>query len=380
MENHASRRVLFHRIFVLVLCLFLTAAAAVSMFTLNSYSITTTAEGRLNLLSEYNVVYSNMLSDALGDVLGYKKVYIIPETAAAAPEPDPDRFGDTKQGYDGLEAAISQAAADGLVSASDLLWGHNKYGAIADSVEYYQDSTILTIAWKQRIKGDMYNLCEVVIAHPSQFRRMLAGGEVGSGTLTTASVMADRANAVAAINGDYYSYRKRGVVVWDGSIYRNNPTHMDTCFIDENGDMLLMYWEDTPDDAGLAEYIEEHGISFSLSFGPILVYDGEMRMRLYERYYHTGQPEDNYARVAFGQLGKLHYLIATVDGGVEGEDGTTVEQVAKIMDEFGCQQAYCLDGGQTATLVFNNRIFNRVGYGNERDISDIIYFGSAMPS
>lgn len=377
MKNISFKKLL-SGIFTCIMCVFLLGAVVVSMFTLNSFSVSSVSTGKLDLSSEYDVVYSNMLSEALGDILGYKKVYIIPETAASAPEPDQDRFGNTANGNEGLDAAIAQAEADGLVSASDLVWGNNKYGARKGEVEYYQDSTILAIAWKQRIENIMFNFCEVTIAHPSQFRRMLAGGEIGSSTLATASVLAGNANSVVALSGDYYNYRTKGVVVWERSIYRNNPTHLDTCFIDKSGNMHLMYNDESLPDAELRQYIEERDISFSLSFGPILVRDGVRFPGL--RGYTTGQPEDDYARVALGQLGELHYLLVTVDGGVGGEDGTNVYLVAEVMDNMNCQQAYCLDGGQTATMVFNDHIFNRVGYGNERDISDIIYFGSALPN
>ena len=41
--------------------------------------------------------------------------------------------------------------------------------------------------------------------------------------------------------------------------------------------------------------------------------------------------------------------------------------------------AYALDGGQTATIVTGNERMNDVDYGGERDISDIIYFATAIP-
>jgi exopolysaccharide biosynthesis protein len=41
--------------------------------------------------------------------------------------------------------------------------------------------------------------------------------------------------------------------------------------------------------------------------------------------------------------------------------------------------AYCLDGGQTATIVMNNELVNRPVYGQQRKISDIIYFATAVP-
>jgi exopolysaccharide biosynthesis protein len=41
--------------------------------------------------------------------------------------------------------------------------------------------------------------------------------------------------------------------------------------------------------------------------------------------------------------------------------------------------AYCLDGGQTATIVLNDQLVNRPAFGTQRQISDIIYFATAVP-
>ena len=45
----------------------------------------------------------------------------------------------------------------------------------------------------------------------------------------------------------------------------------------------------------------------------------------------------------------------------------------------GVPNAYCLDGGQTATMVIGGEVFNHVDWGTERAVSDIIYFATAIP-
>jgi exopolysaccharide biosynthesis protein len=48
------------------------------------------------------------------------------------------------------------------------------------------------------------------------------------------------------------------------------------------------------------------------------------------------------------------------------------------MEDKGCQIAYNLDGGQSGTLLFNGKVYNKIAYkGVERAMSDILYFGSA---
>ena len=47
------------------------------------------------------------------------------------------------------------------------------------------------------------------------------------------------------------------------------------------------------------------------------------------------------------------------------------------MDDI--QNAYNLDGGDSAVLVFNNKKINDPENENERPLADIIYFASAWP-
>ena len=44
----------------------------------------------------------------------------------------------------------------------------------------------------------------------------------------------------------------------------------------------------------------------------------------------------------------------------------------------GVKEAYLMDGGQTAEIIFNNDIRNNISYGSERAVSDIIYFATAV--
>ena len=56
-----------------------------------------------------------------------------------------------------------------------------------------------------------------------------------------------------------------------------------------------------------------------------------------------------------------------------------IHTFAKRIHETGCKMAYALDGGQTAAIAMNDQLINRVVYGYQRKISDIIYFATAVP-
>ena len=61
-------------------------------------------------------------------------------------------------------------------------------------------------------------------------------------------------------------------------------------------------------------------------------------------------------------------------------DEACLRQAADAMIERGCIKAYTLDGGQTATMIFNGTTFNRVDWDSERTMSDIVYFATAKDS
>ena len=57
----------------------------------------------------------------------------------------------------------------------------------------------------------------------------------------------------------------------------------------------------------------------------------------------------------------------------------TVNQFAEIIATKNLRHAYNLDGGQTGEVVFNGKPYNHIDFGNERLLSDCIYFCTAIP-
>ena len=122
--------------------------------------------------------------------------------------------------------------------------------------------------------------------------------------------------------------------------------------------------------------MEENNIRFSLGFGPIMVEDGK---NVVPEKYPVGQIEEIYSRAGLGYLGELHYVLVTAGFGENYQRMSTMRDFADNMIEFGCTKAYALDGGQTGTIVTNDRLINRPDYGTQRTVSDIIYFATAVP-
>ena len=53
--------------------------------------------------------------------------------------------------------------------------------------------------------------------------------------------------------------------------------------------------------------------------------------------------------------------------------------LSEVIRTLPVKMAYCLDGGQTATVAMNGKVLNRLANGSQRYISDIIYFATALP-
>lgn len=321
----------------------------------------------------YRMALSNRLAVALDGVVTTKKSYWIAEDALVAPKPDPMNYGSTR---DVQELKSVMRRASDLMDGQEFFFDPETEFFKDYPVEYYRDDTIVSFTWKVDIGHSAYTITEVKVGHPSQFRRFLSGGDFGSGKLFTTSEMAQSVNAVVATSADYYNYRPAGITIYKGQLRKNTEGMSDICFIDDKGNLLLERDMKYATDDKVNAYIAEHNINFSLAFGPIVIEDGKLCVP--EKYYF-GEINENYARAGICQLGELHYVIMNANDELGAWYWPTVQEFAEVLASTGCDRAYILDGGQTATTVVDGRVINHVSYGSERKISDIIYFATAIP-
>ena len=326
------------------------------------------AQAKLALMDKYNMFIANTTSEALDGIVTIEKVYFLNDEDLVAPMPDPEKYGQTQNPGD-MTAVIEKAAR--LLDGQELIFSPDITLAEGSKIKYYLDDTILAITWKEKVGRTVYTFSEVKIAHPSQFRRFLSGGDYGTRLLYTTTEMAQSVNAVTASSADYYSYRAFGNTVYNGVVRRSGDRLLDTCYVDENGDLNFTLMGEVVKTEDVEAYVKEHNIRFSLAFGPVLVLDGEL---LAKNHYSIGEAADFYSRAALCQQDKLHYMVVTANSG-----GVNMETFGTYLRDKGVKTAYALDGGQTATIVTGNERMNDVDYGGERDISDIIYFATAIP-
>ena len=362
------------KVAVCVLCLVLACNVLLSflMPAGTARGTVTKSDANYALADRYNMFINNTLSDTLDGMLSIPKTYWLSDDDLVAPKPNPNGYGATDDPAT-LQWLLDKAAP--LLDGQDTLFTTETVIMPGTQVHYYYDETILVITWKQLMDGTVYTISEVKIADASQFRRFVADGEYGSYSKYYPSEMAVSVNAVMATNADFYIYWGTGIVVYNGKLMRAAGSSMDSCFIDRNGDLLMTHTGQLTNKDALQKFIDDNGVRFSLAFGPILIEDGEIVDIKFP--YPVGEGNMHDTRMALCQRDKLHYMLvtSTQEPGY-GRNHTWWEFAANIK-ELGCEKAYNLDGGQSATVVLGGQVLNHV---KQRQTSDIIYFATAIPN
>ena len=242
---------------------------------------------------------------------------------------------------------------------------------------YRDDTIIVELEQKRMFDSDVF-IAYVKIATPSQLRTAIAGNKLSSTRTNQTSVITAAYNGIVGINGDYYSDKDRqgGHIVRQGQVMRERVSdNFDLLFIDELGDLHVFHRGKADQQAQVDAFKQEHEIVNAFCFGPGLVIDGEKPedVSKYKWFDATGENP----RAGIGQIDMLTYVLVAVNGRTDESIGVTLDQFADIMLELGCQQAYNLDGGNSATLAYNGEVYN-TKVQKERDVSDIIYFASAI--
>lgn len=184
---------------------------------------------------------------------------------------------------------------------------------------------------------------------------------------TYPETLAQNANLVLGINGDYYPYRINNKTN-TGNILRNYVAmydynarkplaypNLDTMALNDDGTMTVY-------DVGsvtATELAETGTVHDALSFGPWLVRDGKLRT------YAGPHADDNEPRSAIGMVEAGHYWIITAEGKIpKGPKGISINQVGTMLYGLGANEAFNLDGGSTAVLIFMGAKLNRTGKGS----------------
>ena len=186
-----------------------------------------------------------------------------------------------------------------------------------------------------------------------------------------AAETATKHGVVFAMNTDYFTYRvdvgasgrRTGVVVREGQILYDDPytekkanvsglfPNLDMCAFFPDGSMeVYRSYEIT------AQELVDQGAYMVYSFGPYLMKDGKLSAMAYD------SSESKNPRCAIGMVEPGHYVAILCEGRLDRRsEGVTVSYLAKLMRAKGCVNAFNLDGGQTAVMIFMGKQINLIG-------------------
>ncbi len=177
--------------------------------------------------------------------------------------------------------------------------------------------------------------------------------------------MANRNNAILATSGDYFLFKKVGLAVRQGMLYRDT--------LSSRQDVCVMYYDGTVETYYAGAVDMEHIMAkipyHAWSFGPKLL-DGGLPV---DHFNATDTVQNYNPRCAFGYYEPGHYCLVLVDGRqTEYSYGMTLLQLSQLMYDLGCTDAYNLDGGMTAMMAYDGELISHP-CGGGRPNCDIVY-------
>lgn len=220
----------------------------------------------------------------------------------------------------------------------------------------------------------VYYVADVKLSDATELQSAFAKNKFGTNIIDIVSSMAQDHKAIFAINGDYYGFRKDGIIIRNGVLYRDVPAR-EGLAIYKDGSMKVYNETTTSGDELLKD-----GVWNTLSFGPVLLDDGNVISGIDSVEVDTNlgnhSIQGNQPRTGIGIISNNHFVFIVADGRTPGySSGVTMTQFAQIFKDLGCTTAYNLDGGGSSDMYFMGNVINHPANrnGQERGTSDILY-------
>lgn len=247
-------------------------------------------------------------------------------------------------------------------------------GKITQTDTSYEDDNISISINTYEAYDTTYYVADVELSSAEYLKTALAQNMFGTNVTETTSEQAEDHNATLAINGDYYGANKSGYVIKNGTVYRSSQrsdSEYDDLVIYEDGSFGIINETEVS-----AEELVEDGVTQLFAFGPTLVKNGEVAV---SQNTEVGKAMASNPRTAIGIIDDCHYILVVADGRSSESEGLSLYELAQIMQQYGCETAYNLDGGGSSTMYFNGEVVNNPttnGHSfSEREVSDIVYIG-----
>lgn len=261
----------------------------------------------------------------------------------------------------------------------------------------YQSNELRIALNKVQEDGVTYYIADIWMRNINCFRTAFSNGKF-RGKREHAEKIAQDNNAVLAVNGDFLN----GLVIRNGELYskaelRPTPTPAPAPESLPETDQSIPAEMDTPQPTekprperaacvlyGDGRLVTEEYKSFRSNkamkngawqgwqFGPTLVRNGKAAKDV--------KSQGRNPRCILGYYEPGHYCIIMIDGRQKGYSiGMNFEEMINLCTRLGLTEAYNLDGGASAIMVFNGQIINQPsGSGESRQLPDMVIIGEYL--
>ena len=163
----------------------------------------------------------------------------------------------------------------------------------------------------------------------------------------------------------------KGAILRDGRIYSASDKGSVAAFASDRPEMDVFFAR-----SYTAEGLLAAGYENTYAFGPILLRDGEISEEEIAKS-HVGKANP---RCGVGMVEPGHFVAIVVDGRrSEYSVGVTLTEFARMFKDMGCRNAFNMDGGVSACMIFMGEQLNSHGnvanYSKQRHMPDGVIFG-----
>lgn len=268
------------------------------------------------------------------------------------------------------QSDASRADSTKTTAAAEAFSSGSGHTIQSDEASYADENVTIRLQTVQAFDSSVY-IADIQLSSVAYLKTAFANDSYGRNIKAKTSEIAAAHNALLAINGDFYGTQERGIVIRNGVLYRDTPGKNDVLCIYADGTIEVQ----TPDAMTGAEMLDA-GVWQAFSFGPGLLENGEI---VIDERDEVGRAMASNPRTAVGMITPLHYVFVVSDGRTSASAGLSLYELAEVMQQYGVQTAYNLDGGGSSTMVFQGNVVNlpttNGGRISERSVSDIVYIG-----
>lgn len=294
---------------------------------------------------------------------GGKRYYFLPNSRMATGW---QKIGEYRYYFDKKTGALYTNVWVGkyYVNDSGRRTGQTRPDVKVNANRYTYKSSSLNIDLRRKSTHNVpYWVALIKIKNSGQLKSALSYGTYGGARQTTSGAVSGN-GGIIGVNGSAFSYQTGrpsplGMCIKNGVIYGNYETSYSVMAVKYDGTIY------TPEQGLKGEALLEEGVKDTYNFGPILIKDGQAQPAWSETAKY-------YPRTVVGMVKPGIYVLLVTDTGSYA--GLNHWDLVNIFNSYGCQYAYNLDGGGSATLYYNGQVMNKLINNYERPCGDFLYF------